>query len=170
MQKPNLDLMWETFIKIGLPRKTPLVRLYDTIQFDISSVISILRDNDVGNWYSFLIHDRNSGVPTNEDDNNLYIHIRFTLRDNVNHKEILSSLPKYCEMTRHIEPRPNSITGIDESLFKDENIDEAWRILGEQSEWFLQLLNAHKEDVTIPPQHIGQFLHYFANMAQLQVR
>ncbi len=169
MQKPNLDMMWETFIKIGLPNKIPIIKLYDIIRFKVSSVISSLRNNDAGSWYCFLIHTRNNGVPTTEDDDNLYLHIRFTLRKDVNPNDVLGLLPEYCVMTRHIEPRLESISGIDESLFRSEEIEEAWRILGEQSEWFLQMLNAHKEEVNITLRQVGQFLHFFANMSQLRI-
>ena len=169
MQKPNLDMMWETFIKIGLQNETPYVKLYDVIRFKVSSVISSLKDNNAGSWYCFLVHGKNSGVSTTEDDDNLYLHIRFTIRKDIDPDKVLSSLPDYCEMTRYIKPRLNSIAGIDKSQFKSGEIEEAWRLLGEQSEWFLQLLLAYKEETNISPQQVGQFLHFFANMSQLRI-
>jgi len=65
--------------------------------------------------------------------------------------------------------RIESITGIDKSLLKEERIEEAWRVIGEQSEWAIDLLNTYKEDVQIPLSQIMQFLHYFFNMMQLGV-
>ena len=61
----------------------------------------------------------------------------------------------------------SSISGIDKFLLKNEDVGEAWRIIGEQSEWFLNLVNIFKEGADIPPEEIIQFLHYFFNMAQL---
>ena len=58
---------------------------------------------------------------------------------------------------------------MDTSLFETGEIEEAWRIIGEQSEWFLSMLNIFKKDVKIPILYVGQFLHYFANASQLQI-
>ena len=171
MQKPNLNRMWETFIKIPTEdNRTKLSLLYNNIRSKIYPMISRLKDNDIINWYCFLIHDRNSGVPTSEDDDNAYFHIRFALRRSADTQELLSSLPNYCVMTRHIERKLESIAGINKSIIKSEEIEKAHRIIGEQSEWLLEMLNIHKEDVDIPPQQIAQFLHYYFNMTQLPIR
>jgi len=171
MQEPDLNLMWETFIKIPTEDNgIKLNLLYNNIRSKIYPMISHLKDNNMINWYCFLIHDRNSGVPTSEDDRNPYFHIRFALKRDVAPNEFLSSLPNYCVMTRHIEHRLESIAGIDRSIIKNEEIEEAWRIIGEQSEWLISMLNIHKENVEIPPLQIAQFLHYYFNMTQLLVR
>jgi len=172
MQKPNLNQMWETFIKI--PAEDNRIRLslvYNNIRSKIYPMISHLKDNEIINWYCFLIHDRNSGVPTSENDKNPYFHIRFTLKKDVEPDKFLSCLPDYCVMTRKIRrEHVESIAGINKSVLKNEEIEEVWRIIGAQSEWLLGMLNIHKEDIDIPPQQIAQFLHFYANMTQLQVR
>lgn len=171
MQKPNLNQMWETFIKIGL--EVHYGSLCDMIRFQIHPVISDLRQKKIIDWYCFLIHNRESGVPTTKDDNNAYWHIRFELKQDMNPKDFL---PKYCVMTRKVKLEwvaDISITKtevMDKSLFKNGKIEEAWRIIGEQSEWLLNLLDIYKEDVKITPKQILPFLHYYANMTQLQVR
>jgi len=168
MEKPNLNRMWETFIKIGLPDSVSFGRLIHMIRFKIHPMIYRLKDDGIINWHCFLIHDRNSGVPTSRDDNNIYFHIRFTLKKDIDPKD---SLPDYCVMTTRIESeRVKAISGINKSLLKNEEIEEAWRIIGEQSEWLLNLLNIHKEDVDLPPQQIAQFLHFYSNITQLAVR
>lgn len=170
MQKPDLSQMWETFIKMSW-EDIRLGRHVNILRFKISPMVSWLKDNGVINWYCFLIHDRGSGVPTTEDDDNPYFHIRFALEKDVESDEFLLSLPNYCIMTRKMERNQvESISGIDKSLLKNEEIEEAWRIIGEQSEWLLEMLNIHKEDADIPLQHVAQFLHFFANITQLQVR
>lgn len=63
----------------------------------------------------------------------------------------------------------NKGTKFDKSLLKHEEIEEVWRIIGEQSEWLLSMLDAYKENVKIPLQHVGQFLHYYFNMTQLSI-
>ena len=46
----------------------------------------------------------------------------------------------------------------------DEEIEEAWRIIGEQSAWVLEMLNIHKNNIEITASQVGQFLHYYFNM------
>jgi hypothetical protein len=70
------------------------------------------------------------------------------------------------KLVEHISITPEII--FDTSLLKHEGIEEIWRIIGEQSAWLLETLNAYKEDIDIPPLHITEFLHYYSNMTQLR--
>jgi hypothetical protein len=145
--------------------------MIDIIRRDIYSIL--VSDPNIGqmiDWYSFLIHDRKSGVPTTLDDKNAYFHIRVSLKHDIKPKDFENALPNYCVMTR---PAPldstksigvNETTIFDTSLLKNEQIEEVWKIIGEQSEWFLNTLLIHKEDKKIPFWHILAFLHYFDNM------
>jgi len=159
MQRPDLDRMWETFVRVS-PGENPI----GTIRSKIHPLISRLKNEGIIGWYHFLVHDRRSGVPTSEDDASLYFHLRFEFGG----ADPSKVLPDYCVMTRKTG-RIESITGIDKSLLKEERIEEAWRVIGEQSEWAIDLLNTYKEDVQIPLSQIMQFLHYFFNMMQLGV-
>lgn len=162
MQEPDLDLMWETFIRI--PQTANPINI---IRSQVYPLISRLKGKDIMNWYSFLIHDRRSGVPTSEDDDNPYFHIRFDLKRTIDPTDFL---PDYCLMTRRIgRSDVEDITGIVKFLLRGERIEEAWRIIGEQSKWLLNMLNIHKEDFDVPPDQIRQFLHYFSNMSALQI-
>jgi hypothetical protein len=77
---------------------------------------------------------------------------------------LLKTLPDYC-----IDPKTltrndvDSISGIAKPLLKNEEIEEAWRIIGEQSEWVIHLVDSHK-DPRIPIPHFVQFMHYYMNM------
>lgn len=172
MQKPDLDRIWETFIKIGLPNELSLARVIHLIRFKIYMTISNLREKEVINWYSFLIHSRKTGVPTTEDDNNLYFHIRVSLKNHVKPSDFVDLLPNYCVLTRKRKRKPvETISGINKSLLKNEEIEEAWRIIGEQSEWVMNMLNIYKEEIemSIYPKQISQFLHYYFNMMALSI-
>jgi len=160
MQKPDLNRIWETFIKIPL-NCNPI----DMIRFQVFPLISRFKDTGI-RWYCFLIHDRGSGVPTSKDDPHLYFHVRFELDEDTNPEEFLLD---YCVMTRKTEPIEN-IAGINKSLLRDEQIEEAWKIIGEQSEWVINMLNIYKPEVDIPPNQIAQFLHYYFNMTQLGIK
>jgi hypothetical protein len=170
MEKPDLDKMWETFIKLSWD-DILYGRHIDIIRKKVQPLISNLKNEGLIRWYSFLIHDRRSGVPTTEDDNNPYFHLRFESEE-VNPKDFL---PNYCVLTRKIERAclENIFMGggvkFDVSLLKNESIEDVWRIIGEQSEWLLFILSIFKDDVNIPLSYVGQFLHYFSNMTQLRI-
>jgi len=175
MEKPNLNRMWETFIKI--PSENGQIRfndLFDIIRFKISPVIQRLRNEQIIDWYCFLIHDRNSGVPTSQDDASPYFHIRIALKENIK-SDFPKSLEDYCVMTRKADRKLveqislTRETTFDTSVFRNEGIEEVWRIIGEQSEWLLNMLNSYKEDVAVPPLHIAEFLHYYSNMTQMRL-
>jgi hypothetical protein len=172
MEKPNLNRTWETFIKIpseeNMPYSILLRNVCNTIRFKIYQMVSDLKSKNMLKWYCFLLHpSRRKG------DTNSYFHIRFELKEGIDDKERVNAiLPDYCEkdMTANfmdIEENPREIGGIDNPLLKNEEIEEAWRILGEQSEWFRNMLNIHKENVDITAKQIGQFLHFYFNMSQL---
>lgn len=128
-------------------------------------LISVLRQNGAIEWYSFLRHDRDSGVPTTADDGCAYFHVRIAFAEDVDPESVLVSLPDYCTMTRKIRiEQIHRIADIDRTLLKNEDIGEAWRIIGEQSECVLNMLTIHKPDVDIPAIQMAQFLHFFANM------
>jgi hypothetical protein len=109
-------------------------------------------------------------VPTNANDEDVYLHVRLGLQIGSTPDMLLASLPEHCMMTRRIEVGwVTNILGIDKTLLKNEDIGEAWRVIGEQSEWLLKMLNSHKEEANIYPSQTAQFLHYFSNMTQLRV-
>jgi hypothetical protein len=55
-------------------------------------------------------------------------------------------------------------------LLKDDSVEEVWRLIGEQSEWLLNLLNRVKENGKIPASHIKGFLNQFTDMTALVAR
>jgi len=129
-------------------------------------MISHLKENGIINWYSFLIHGE-------KGDPNLYFHVRFNLRKDVKDREEVNNfLPDYCEKGKTARCRDveniENIKGINKFILKNNEIEEAWRILGEQSEWLINMLNIHWENVVIPITQVGQFLHFYLNMTQLQ--
>jgi hypothetical protein len=174
MQKPDLDRMWETFVRLQIePGRTLPDPIFSPIGTKIRPLISSI--NGLIDWYCFLVHGRKSGVPTTENDNDAYFHIRVSLKQNVKPEEFLKSLPTYCLMTRKVEREwvkdisTGEGTKFDTSLLKDEKIEEVWRIIGELSEWLLNTLSIYRNDVQIPLQHIGQWVHYFFNMTGLSI-
>ena len=141
MDKPDLNRLWHTYIKIGPSRNLTLKMIQDTIRLKICPLVLDLMNNDKINWYHFLIH------PHPKDKENFYFHIRFSATSKIKKSDDLN-LPSYCDLTEKVAPI-NNISGIDKNLLANEKIEEAWRIIGEQSEWTINMVNAHK-DVGIP--------------------
>ena len=173
MQKPDLNRLWETFIRFSWDDLSS-GRQIDLIREKVAPAISILQAKGDVDWYCFVINNRNSGVPTSEDDEDLFFHIRFALEKHINPVDVL---PSYCELTRKVNPKwvktisiDNKGTQFDASLFKEESIEGVWKILGEQTEWLLNLLKAFKENINIPVSYVARFLHYYTDMTGLVVR
>jgi hypothetical protein len=163
MERPNLDQTYETFIRIE-PESNPI----NLIRFQIRPLIKLLRDDGIIDWFCFLIHNRESGVPTSEQDKDAYFHIRFDLKKRV---DPIGFLPNYCVMTRKVEQTNiQSIAGINKSLLKDNRIEKAWRTIGEQSEWVLNMLAIYHEGIEVASDQIAQFLHFFFNMVHLGIK
>jgi hypothetical protein len=173
MDKPDLNRLWETFIRFSWDDLAS-GRQIDLIREKVASTISILKAEGDVDWYCFLINNRNSGVPTSEDDEDLYFHIRFALEKHINPAR---ALPSYCVLTRKVDPEwvrtisiDNKGTQFDASLFKEESIEGVWKVIGQQSEWLLNLLNAFKENSNIPASYVERFLHYYTDMTGLILR
>jgi hypothetical protein len=108
-------------------------------------------------------------VPTTEEDDGFYLHLRMALADPANGSEFIRRLPDYCVMTRKMKvPDPPSLDTVDISSLSGANVEQGWKILGESSDWVLQLLQSHDPTKPVPLQNVSQFLHYLGN--QLFVR
>lgn len=156
VKKPELDRVWQTWIKIGPIKLIGIEELSTKVPKIIREKVSIFSELLVEkkiDWYCFLIH------PFSEDKDSYYFHIRFT-KTNENNLE----LPEYC-IKPQIEKLGPKIQGIDESLLKNEDIREAWKIIGEQSELIIKLVQIYKDK--IPDQQFVQFIHYNMNMMGL---
>lgn len=113
-------------------------------------------------WYSFLIHGYASGVPTMADDPRAFIHLRLSF------SAPLERFPDDWSWPRPVQfDFSQDIAGLSGSSL---DMRQAWRLIGEQSKWFLSLLEQQPTaDGLTLVKHTRQFLHFFANMAQMRV-
>lgn len=111
--------------------------------------ISQLRKTGEITWFYFLYHRKPN------DNVNGYFDIVFT----TDRGDPTEFLPEYCVDIEEIPPR-RRIRGIDETIL---DIAEAWRIIGEQTEFIIDLVRAHKENSEIHLEQIKQFMHFFMN-------
>jgi hypothetical protein len=173
MNIPNLNSVIETFIKIPYSKNVPDEKNWQDyiklLRSKVAPLVHSVMEKDTITWYAFLVHNRESGVPTTKRDKGRYVHLRMALADGIIEKKFIRSLPAYCVMTRKMAvPDLQSLDTIDVSSLANANVQYGWRILGESSEWALKVLENHGPKKPIPIQNIAQFLHYLGN--QLYVR
>jgi len=168
MNIPDLSKTYETFILIPIYQEQTIIfnwNQYIKLMYDkaIPLIDNLLVDNII-DWYSFLIHNKTNGVPTSEDDNNFYIHLRLEVVKSNSEEDFYRYLPEYCVMTRKMPgPYPHPMSGIYPKKLKNEDIGEAWKILGECSELMINILKSHENIDSFPIEHVSQFLHFLGN-------
>jgi hypothetical protein len=107
--------------------------------------------------FSFLVHDRTSGVPCPAEDPHSYIHLRLNYANVITETKLRGQLPsKWCYLT------PVDPTDTERRVH---------RMLDAQCEWFARFVDydPRLSDIELL-QAIRQHLHYFANMAQMRVQ
>ncbi len=168
MQKPNLDRLWQVWIKI-LPQDTidsdfiadDFRCAVSTIKSQVTEVVSILETKKMIDWYYFLNHQKDT------DPKNLYFDVVFSVKEGIESDEFVKALPSYCLEPKHLDRGfGESIAGIEKKSLNNEEIEEAWRIIGEQSEWIIHMVSVHKDgELTI--QQFIQFMHFYTNTMSL---
>jgi hypothetical protein len=143
--------MWRTWIRIESGDQPSFKMFQDTIRQRIQPILQLQKNGEV-NWFYFLYHSKP------DDPANLYFDVVFTT-ERETPDEIL---PEYCIGTQKIPPI-TSISGIDEKILLGEDIRKAWRIIGEQSEFMINMVCSYNENNEIPPIQIAQYMHFFMN-------
>ncbi len=156
----KLENTWEAFLPIDSSRPVRIV-LFGLLKHEVAPLIRELKSVGL-TWFSLLIHDRESGVPTTADDLGEYIHLRLAFM----RAESIELPPAWMFVRRGVFGSPVGAR----AAFIRGGADAAWELLGRQSQWFLDLV----ESIDAPDDHatadlVAQFLHYFANMAQMNV-
>jgi len=167
MSLPNLDRIVETFIQVPLNNQNTTIKywhIYVEILYEkLIPLLDNLRDKKLIKSFSFLIHNKDNGVPTNKDDNHPYIHIRLELGEDITEDDLKLNLPDYCLFTQKgMIQLPYTMSGIESKYLIDEDFRYAWMILSDSSELVVEILKIHK-DKNLPIQHVAQFLHFLGN-------
>jgi hypothetical protein len=171
---PNLESIIETFIPIKVSKDATSIQVWqnylDMLRSDVAPLVRTLTQKGLINWYCFLVHARKTGVPTSEDDDRPYVHLRMSLTKGSNEAEFIKELPAFCCFSRKmIMSNPPSLDNVDIQSLANGEVEQGWKILGESSEWVLKMLDAHDPKKQVPPQNVNQFLHYLGNQLQAKV-
>lgn len=158
---------WETFV----PLKRCFCckqneKVWVTVQkYVIPKMIELEECGVVFRW-CFLIHNKESGVPT--ASNKLFVHIRAELTPDVSHGRFVNFLgPRFYMTRRIVEGKMDQIAGLNLDRITGRE-EEAWSLLCTQTQFAVKLLGAYKK--TPKAREIGQWLHYFSNMFLMEVK
>lgn len=185
--------VWDAFLRIPDPSTTDEAPVADESWFATKGVYSsapaVLRllqrevlplvrrlttgyDQSIGGYY-FLVHDRESGVPTTKEDKGGYIHMRFYFWAAKTSSGVQKILGDKWEMLRPIHDEGDKVAGIDEKLLRNRSEGAAAirEILKAQSELALKIVETYVDDADplVVIQQIRQCLHWTANMFQMKV-
>ncbi len=162
-EAPDADIAW--LMSRGIEGEAlSVLRL---VRRDVLPLVRSLRRRRLLREFSFLVHDRTSGVPTSAEDATAYIHMRVWLSKNTGGAEVFPKKWCFTRPAKEIE----EIAGIDRKSLRRGDIRPAWRLINEQSEWLLRVVDScrpQSSDIDVLRQ-VRQFLHYFANMSQMRI-
>lgn len=179
---------WATFLRIPPPSTSDKVPALDpawcaargvnpgaevVLRLLRDEVVPLVRGLDGLESYHFLIHDRDSGVPTTADDHNGYIHLRLTFKKPVVLvlKDFVMTRPAFV-MTRPVDSSgQTSVGGIDLSIVKDGSLEAIDKLLCMQSAFVLALVEAHdwQTDDAAMVRQVRQVCHWMSNMIQMKI-
>ena len=158
----DVKRLWETFVRV--PRFYHWEHYMAMVQTQLTPLVLEFRDMGIG-WWCFLCHDRNSGVPTDEEG--MFWHIRFEILNGFDEERVIGGLPEVCEMTRRVEGVGVGSQNWGEADYEDFAWrDAGWHLLRRLSEWAVLFGLAHSHERPIGSGSMAQFLHYLDNMLQ----
>ncbi len=174
MQTPNLNRVYGSFFKIEDGENHISV-----LRTKVSPLIERLKADNIIGWYAFHFHERKqyNPEPKNRSEEK-GIHFRLELLNGKTVEDLITVLPDYCEdPILGIEKDISGITVgtgkkhlISRESLKNSNISDAWKVIGEASEWVLNLLDSYKTEVfnnhEIYNGQIIQHIHFIMNLLQ----
>ncbi len=172
--------VWRTFLRITpdatrseVPAADPAWLMSKGIEMGAPAVLELVRKH-LFPWlranashlraYWFLVHDRDSGVPTTADDKNAYLDITLVFYDMAARPE----LPPAFVLTQ--ADALSGAAGWDTNVLV-AGIDSVHRLLFQQTQLLEAFVMSFKEgtDTFAMLKHLRQFYHYFANHSQMRI-
>jgi len=158
MQKPNLDRLWQIkiYLEASTSRQDFFKQAITKIKSQVTRLVSVLeKDDKMIDWYYFLIHA----------DPQLYFDFVVSLKIGITEEALKNLLRQltYCSTPEKLPPSwGETISKVTRAQLIDDDIEEAWRLVGQQSEWLINLVNTYKNDA-LTIEQFTQFMHFFTN-------
>ena len=132
MRTPDLSRLVETFVLVGTePSPDRHFRMLRTI---VAPVLRDLRDGNLIGWFSFLVHDHNSGVPTTPNDTAAYLHLRFERMPGIDFDTLLAALPEFCVFSRPVSTvDERSLHPADHTALVAPEVATGWALFGQSA-------------------------------------
>jgi len=140
------------------------------LRTEVAPLVHDLRGRNLIGWFSFLVHDRASGVPTTPEDPAAYLHLRFERLTGVDYNTLVAALPDYCVFSQPVRLVDElSLQPADHTALVAPEVATGWALFGASSEWALHFACAHRDDRSLPMNNLRQFLHYLGNQLLIGV-
>ena len=161
MELPDLSRIVETYVIIDSLEE---IQYYDQFRREvISEVRSLQRTNKI-KWFCCLLHNSKNCNIGDMDDSQLCFHLRFEPSEHISIEDFIKSLPANFKFPK--EKKLSQISGIDSMYLINNDWAQAWKIIGESSEWVFSLIEGHSG--TSHMKHLGQFEHFYKNPLLLE--
>jgi hypothetical protein len=161
MNVPNLDRIVETYVPVTPGSEVLVLR---------SIVLPSIRElQELGQlrWFAFLLHPLSQVAGHGAQEEDLVIHLRLEPSDGADLESFVEHLPQTFLEPRHIAPLGN-MAGVQQEQLRNADWAQAWRMLGESSEWVLSLVETHNDALQLP--QAVQFIHFITNPLTLGMR
>ena len=170
MREPDLNSIWETFVRIGSDDCIVAGGHIDVLRETVIQALASLRSNGIIDWYGFHIHDDKSGVPTYAGDPDAYWHIRFEVPRELPDGHLLSELSPSFLWTRPVDPATlQQIGRLNVGLLEVPEVRVQWRIIGEISEFVVRLITYFNPEANPREvyEDLAQHVHFLCNSCGL---
>lgn len=184
-KKPSkVSRVWRTFLKIDsslLKNKAPVADALWLAQQGMNEsspiVLELLREHVVPmyeaikpeiEWVWFFVHNRDSGVPTTEDDKAAYLDITIVLRSHLVVSTIGLDAP-------FVMTRPDKLSaqcaGWDLKQLNKGGVEIVHALHNMQARMLLQFIAGFNKDADTMTilKHLRQYMHYLANVTQMRI-
>jgi len=156
MKTPNLDRIIEVYVPVEGDSFNEYI---EQMKRDVLGPIRRLQQEEAIRWFCFLLHPAGSF----KDRENMkeswgYFHVRMEPDEALDTFTFIKTLPEFF-----LDPKPVALKEISEIRMEnltEENWAQAWRMVGECSEWVFSLLETNQ---LITSRQLFKFMHFITN-------
>jgi len=160
MAKVNFDSFYETFVEFK-----PGESNVELLRREVIPLVKELESEGIIDYFNFLIHDRAKHFDGNPGD--VGYHVVVGLTPGKTKEDLDKRLrPRFIESIKRGVEHYSGCSNIERNILKDEEMENAWYVLGLLSKWVLGIFDSYKDEIEIPSGQITQHLHFLFNILQ----